>query len=160
MQFLISKLEENKYVYFIREKCESQIIQDIFWTHPTSLKLFNNFSNVLIMDSTYKTNLYRMPLFEIVRVTSTDMTYSIGFAFMTLEKEDNFTWALQMLVKLLKPNSDMPTVIVAEREERPFSPKKDSNQHNSILCDTLVKANEEFEDLVEHLDDLILLDGI
>jgi len=101
MQYLISKLEENKYVYFIREKSESQIIQDIFWTHPTSVKLFNKF--LLIMDSTYKTNLYRIPLFEIVGVTSTYLKYSVGFAFMTSEKEDNFTWALQMLLKLLKP---------------------------------------------------------
>ena len=62
------------------------------------------------MDSTYKTNLYRMPLFEIVGVTSTYLTYSVGFAFMTSEKEDNFTWALQMLLKLLGPNSDMPKV--------------------------------------------------
>jgi len=116
MQFLISKSEENGYVYYVREKKESQIVQDIFWTHPTSVKLFNNFPIVLIMDSTYKTNLYRMPLFEIVGVTSTYLTYSVGFAFMTSEKEDNFTWALQMLLKLLGPNSDMPKVVVTDRD--------------------------------------------
>jgi hypothetical protein len=69
---------------------------------PRSVKLSNNFPTVLIMDSTYKTNMYRMSLFEIVGVTSTDMTYSVGFAFMTAEKEDNFTCVLQMLLKLLK----------------------------------------------------------
>jgi len=94
MQFLISKLEEKGYVYFIREKCVGQTLQDIFWTRPTSVKLFNNFLTVLIMNSTYKTNLYRMPLFEIVGVTSIYLTYSVGFAFMTSEKEHNLTWAL------------------------------------------------------------------
>nr|ABD32448.2 transposase, putative [Medicago truncatula] len=64
----------------------------------------------------YKTNMYMMPLFEIVGVTSTDMTYSVGFAYMTGEKEDNFTWALQMLLKLLKPKSDMPKVVVTDRD--------------------------------------------
>ena len=68
------------------------------------------------MDSAYKTNLYRMPLFEIVGVTSTYLTYSIGFAFMTSEKEHNFTWALQMLLKLLVPKSDMPKVVVTDRD--------------------------------------------
>jgi len=116
MQYLISKLEENGYVYYIREKCESKTVQDIFWTHPTSVKLFNNFPTVLVMDFTYKTNLYRMPLFEIVGVTSTYLTYSVGFAFMTSEKEDNFTWALQMLLKLLEPNSHMPKVVVTDRD--------------------------------------------
>jgi hypothetical protein len=38
--------------------------------------------------------------------------------------------------------------------------KKPTNQDNPILCDTSVKANEEFEDVVEHLDDLISLDEI
>nr|ABN06011.1 Ovarian tumour, otubain, putative [Medicago truncatula] len=30
------------------------------------------------MDSTYKTNMYRMPMFEVVGVTSTDLIYSVG----------------------------------------------------------------------------------
>jgi len=75
MQYLVSKLEESKYVYFIREKCESDIIQDIFWAHPQFVKLFNNFLTVLIMESTYKTNLYMAPLFKIDGVTSNDLTY-------------------------------------------------------------------------------------
>jgi hypothetical protein len=68
------------------------------------------------MDSTYKTNLYKMPLFEIVGVTSTYLTYSVGFAFITSKKEHNFTWALQMLLKLLGPNSDMHKVVVTDRD--------------------------------------------
>jgi len=57
-----------------------------------------------------------MPLFEIVGVTSTYLTHSVGFVFMTSEKEDNFTWALQMLLKILNPNSDMPKVVVTDRD--------------------------------------------
>jgi len=68
------------------------------------------------MDSAYKINLYRMPLFEIVGVTSAYLTYSVGFAFMTSEKEDNFTWDLQMLFKLLEPNSGMPKVVMTYRD--------------------------------------------
>jgi len=69
LQFLISKLEEHNYVYFSRTQSESTTIEDIFWAHPTSVKLFNNFSTILVMDSTYKTNMYKMPMFEIVGVT-------------------------------------------------------------------------------------------
>ena len=45
---------------------------------------------MLIIDSTYKTNKYKLPLLEIVGVTSTEKTYSVGFAFLECEKEDNF----------------------------------------------------------------------
>ena len=43
LQFLISKLEEHNYVYFSRTQIESTTIEDIFWAHPTPVKLFNNF---------------------------------------------------------------------------------------------------------------------
>jgi hypothetical protein len=75
LQFLISKLEEHNYVYFSRTQSESTTIEDIFWAHPTFVKLFNNFPTILVMDSTYKTNMYKMPMFEIVGVTSTDLTF-------------------------------------------------------------------------------------
>jgi len=46
-------------------------------------------------------------------------------------------------------------------KERPVSPKKPTNQDNPIIFDdTPVKANEKFEDVLEHLDYLLLLDEI
>ena len=68
------------------------------------------------MDSTYKINVCKMSLFEIVGVTSTEKTYYIGFAFLTSKKEDNFTWVLQMLVDLLKFTYNMSKVIVIDRD--------------------------------------------
>jgi len=116
LQYLISKLEEHNYVYYSRTQSESTTIEDIFWAQPTSVKLFNNFPTVLIMDSTYKTNLYKMPMFEVVGVTSTDLTYSVGFGFVTHEKEEKFVWVLKMLCKLLTSKMNMPKVIVTDRD--------------------------------------------
>jgi len=53
------------------------------------------------------------------------------------------------------------TLMEIELRERPVPPKKPTNQDNPILLnDTLVKANEEFEDVVGHLEDLISLGEI
>ena len=87
-------------------------IRDIFWTHPDSIKLFNTFSIVPILDSTYKTNKYRLSLLEMVGVTSTEKTYSVGFAFFECGKEDNFTWALEVCWTLLKDQGEMPKAII------------------------------------------------
>jgi len=57
---------------------------------------------VLMMDSTYKTNQYKMQLLEIVGQPSTKMTYNVGFALLTSEKKDIFTWAVQKFVIMLK----------------------------------------------------------
>ena len=80
------------------------------------LPLLNTFPTVLVMDSTYKTNNYRMPLFEIVGCTSTKMTYLVGFAFLHFELEDKFTWALTMMKGLLSSKDNMPKVIVTDRD--------------------------------------------
>jgi len=116
LQCLISKLVEHKYVYYTRCNNEETTFEDIFFAHPESIKLLNTFSTVLVMGSTYKTNNYRMPLFEIVGCTSTKMTYSVGFAFLHFELEDNFTWALTMMKGLLSSKDNMLKVIVTLRD--------------------------------------------
>ena len=53
------------------------------------------------------------------------------------------------------------TLMDIELKERPVPPKKPTNEDNPIMFDdTPVKANTEFEDVLEHLDDLFLLDEI
>jgi len=115
LQYLISKLVEHKYVYYTRSNSNETTLEDIFFSHPESIKLLNTFPTVLVMDSTYKTNNYRMPFFEIVGCTSTKMTYSVGFAFLHFELEDNFTWTLTMVKGLLSSKDNMPKVIVTDR---------------------------------------------
>jgi len=116
LQYLILKLVEHKYVYYTRCNSNEITLEDIFFAHPESIKLLNTFPTILVVDSTYKTNNYRMSLFEIVGCTSTKMTYSVGFAFLHFELEDKFTWALTMVKGLLSSKDNMPKVIVTDRD--------------------------------------------
>jgi len=76
MQQLMLLLESDKYIHWNRCHESSQVMSDIFWTHPDSVKLLNAFSIILLMDSTYKTSKYRLPLLEIIGVTLTGLTFS------------------------------------------------------------------------------------
>jgi len=49
---------------------------------------------ILIVDCTYKTNKYRLSLMEVVVVTSNELIFSIAFAYLQAEREDNFSWCL------------------------------------------------------------------
>ena len=71
MQQLMMLVERDMYINWSRFEERKNVVQDLFWTHPDSVKLLNAFNIVLMMDSTYKTNRYRMPLFEVVGATST-----------------------------------------------------------------------------------------
>jgi len=94
MEQLMMLLEHDKYIHWHRVHESSRVLSDIFWTHPDSLKLLNAFSNVLLMDTTYKTNKYRLPLLEVVSVQSTGLTFSAAFVLMAIECQNNFIWAL------------------------------------------------------------------
>lgn len=46
---------------------------------PIFSQVVEYFPIVLIMDNTYKTNKYKQPMFEIVGMTSTELTFSVAF---------------------------------------------------------------------------------
>ncbi|XP_028097180.1 PKS-NRPS hybrid synthetase CHGG_01239-like [Camellia sinensis] len=115
MQQLLGELEKHKYIE--RYQCEegSMTVTDLFWAHLVSSDLLRTFRRVLIMDCTYKTNRYRLPLLEIVGVTSTHMTFSVAIAYLQTKRVDDYAWALQTMRDLID-NSVLPEVIVTDRE--------------------------------------------
>ncbi|XP_050913303.1 protein FAR-RED ELONGATED HYPOCOTYL 3 [Lathyrus oleraceus] len=68
------------------------------------------------MDNTYKTNKYRQPLFEIVGITSTELTFAVAFAYMESEQIENFCWVLEKLKELFVKKDLCPQVILTDRD--------------------------------------------
>ena len=101
IQHLIKLIERDQYVYWFRWLDNEDVVRDIMWPHPNSIKLLNSFSIVLIYDTTYKTNKYRLSLLEIVGITSTSMTFVVAFAYLSYERTDNFEWALSNLERIV-----------------------------------------------------------
>jgi len=81
MQQLMKLLERDQYIHWHRLKDED-VVRDIFWCHPDAVKFYNSHNLEFLIDSTYKTNRYRLPLLDFVGVTPTKMTFSIGFAYL------------------------------------------------------------------------------
>ena len=71
------------------------MVRDIFWCHPDAVKLVNACNLVFLIDNTYKTNRYRLPLLDFVGVTLIGMTFSTGFAYLEGERVNNVVWALE-----------------------------------------------------------------
>ncbi|XP_057424905.1 protein FAR1-RELATED SEQUENCE 5-like [Lotus japonicus] len=116
MQHLMRLLEEDGYTQWSRTKEDSTVIRSLFWAHPVSIKLFNQFPTVVLLDSTYKTNKYMIPLLEMVGMTLVGFTYTIGFGYMCNEREPEVTRALEKLRGLLLREEDMPKVMVTDKD--------------------------------------------
>ncbi|XP_028054207.1 uncharacterized protein LOC114258455 [Camellia sinensis] len=58
---------------------------------------------------------YRLPLLEIMGVTSTEMTFSVAFTYLQYERVDNYAWVLATLRDVMD-GFVVPTIIVTDRE--------------------------------------------
>ncbi|KAH1193258.1 putative protein FAR1-RELATED SEQUENCE 10 [Glycine max] len=114
MQHLMKLLERDQYDWH-RLKDEV-VVRDLFWCHPNAVKLCNACHLMFFIDSTYKTNRYRLPLLDFVGVTPTAMTFSVGFAYLEAERVNNIVWALERFRGLFLRNDRLPLVIVTDRD--------------------------------------------
>ncbi|KAH1253358.1 Protein FAR1-RELATED SEQUENCE 5 [Glycine max] len=85
--------------------------------HLDAVKLCNACHLMFFIDSTYKTNKYRLPLLDFVGVTPTAMTFSAGFAYLEGERVNNIVWALERFRGLFLRNDRLPVVIVTDRDQ-------------------------------------------
>ncbi|KAJ4775519.1 hypothetical protein LUZ62_059776 [Rhynchospora pubera] len=91
-------------------------ITHLFFSHPQSITLTRNFPTVFVMDCTYNTNKYKMPLLDIVGITSHNTTFYSGFVFLKKESTEYHMWALQMFKETLQ-HENQPSVIMTDREQ-------------------------------------------
>jgi MULE transposase domain len=61
-------------------------VESLFFSKETMIAMCHRFRHVFLMDCTYKTNCFGMPLMNIVGITSTSKTFNAGFAFMSAER--------------------------------------------------------------------------
>ncbi|KAH1189119.1 Protein FAR1-RELATED SEQUENCE 6 [Glycine max] len=115
MQHLMKLLERDQYIHWHRLKDEV-VVRDLFWCHPDAVKLCNACHLVFFMDSTYKTNRYRLPLLDFVGVTPTVMTFFAGFAYLETGRVNNIIWALERFRGLFLRNDRLLVVIVTNRD--------------------------------------------
>ena len=116
MQQSMMLLERDMYVHWSKFEEGTNVVQDLFWTHLDLVKLLNAFNIVFMMDNTYKTNRYKMLLFEVVGVTSTGLTFSATFMLLASERHHNFVWAPKKLKSLFFGVDSYPKVVVSDRD--------------------------------------------
>lgn len=113
---LIQYLKEKEVHFKINLMDENQT-RHLFIAYPESIKLAETNQDVVLVDNTYKTNKFDMPLLYMIgkplykfynnlytnifhSITSSGFTFSIGFCFLPGEKQEDFKWAFQCFQEL------------------------------------------------------------
>jgi hypothetical protein len=71
------------------------------------LKYLKKHSEVVLLDCTYKTNRFRMPLLNICAVTSNRKTVQVALCFLSGETEEDYDWAMEKFGDLMT-NHEIP----------------------------------------------------
>jgi len=84
---------KDKGIHFKINITAANQTRHLFIAYPQSIQLAQTNQDIILVDNTYKTNKFDMPLLHMIGITSSGMTFSIGFCFLPSETQQDFTWA-------------------------------------------------------------------
>jgi len=88
----------------------------LFFAHESQIKLIRAYPDVLLMDCTYRTNKYKMPLLHFLGVGPIEKQFSAAFTFLRSETELDYYWAVSNFIQLVF-NGLKPAVMVTDNEK-------------------------------------------
>ena len=115
IQALANQLDKKGFWSRIQFAPDGRVTAVLF-AHPDSLAYLRAYPELLLLDCTYKTNKYGMPLLDMIGVDAAQRSFCIAFAFLSGETEEDYTWALERLKSLYEQsNTSLPSVILTDR---------------------------------------------
>lgn len=133
MQALIDHLEIEDIPHKVKVDDLGRVTH-LFFTFPDAIKLAKTSPTVLVMDSTYKTNKYKMPLLHAVGVSSTYHTFSAFFCFLRTEQAKDYDWALGVAKELFGPDFEVKVIITDNDAALMKAVKTHFPEAKNLLC--------------------------
>ncbi|RFU34331.1 hypothetical protein B7463_g2029, partial [Scytalidium lignicola] len=116
IQWLLAKLKERGFNPSYLTNSTNNLTH-LFYVHPKALELYQQHPDILLMDCTYKTNRFHLPLLNICAITGGNKVIQFGLVFLSDETEKSYDWALNRLGEVMKQHCiQEPLSIVTDRE--------------------------------------------
>ena len=92
-------------------------LERLFFVYPKALELYKSHLDILMLNCTYKTNRFCMPLLNISAITSGKQVIQVAIVFLTKEREGDYNWVLECFQELiLKESIEKPTITITDKE--------------------------------------------
>ena len=119
LESLVDDLNSSDWSWAMKTS-ETGEISHFFFATPASIELLRDYPEILLMDCTYKTNRFGMPLLVVVGISPLLSTFYAAFAFLRGEKQDDYAWALGELQKIYARQFGRPagpTTVLTDRDQ-------------------------------------------
>ncbi len=94
VQAILTELRDNLFAYAFDTDIEGRLCR-LFFALPQSLATFMRSPEVLLLDCTYNTNRFKLPLLNMVGINGLGQTFYVAYAFLRSESESDLRWALR-----------------------------------------------------------------
>ncbi len=89
--------KDEDWAYSITYNHETKAVNRLFFAYAAAITLARIWPEVLLMDATYRTNYYNLPLLHFLGRLPIGKNFTVAFCFISDENERIFSWALRML---------------------------------------------------------------
>ena len=114
IEVLLDELSTSEWVFDVRKDSENHI-QYLFFAHKKQIELLRANPDVLLMDCTYRTNKFKLPLLHILGCTNLGTFFSAGFCFLRNETHQDYYWAVSTFLN--KTGTPHPRVFISDQED-------------------------------------------
>ncbi|KAK1561290.1 hypothetical protein QYE76_027245 [Lolium multiflorum] len=87
--------------FFEYDVDEKGRLKHMFWCDSQSRRDYQDYGDVLVFDSTYKMNKYKMPFVPFVGLNNHRRTTVFGCAILSSENEQTYVWLLKTFLKAM-----------------------------------------------------------
>ena len=108
--------KEIQRYYYKATKDNQDRLHTLFFAHPKSIEILKGNYDIILLDCTYKTNKFRMPLLHITGVTCLNTSFEIAYCFLPNERQPAYEVAMQALYNLFKTINKSPRCFLTDKE--------------------------------------------
>ncbi|KAM0898123.1 hypothetical protein ACQ4PT_022119 [Festuca glaucescens] len=101
LQSFREKISRDPRFVFTAELDEDNRLNSLMWTSGRSRSLYQHFGDVITFDTTYETNIYKMPFGMFVGVNNHFQSVIFAGVLLTNETAANFKWAFEEFVAMM-----------------------------------------------------------
>ena len=102
VEALADEAQDNPDFYYRVKLDDNFKLVALYWSDSMMIEDYNIFGDVVVFDTTYRTNRYNLICAPIVSTNNHRKNVMFGCAFIADEKVESFEWILENFLKAMK----------------------------------------------------------
>ncbi|RLN30643.1 protein FAR1-RELATED SEQUENCE 5-like [Panicum miliaceum] len=134
LEFFKEMKAQNEYFFYEVQVHSDNVIKNVFWSYASQRAEYRDFGDVVTFDTTYKTNMYSMPLAMFVGSNHQLQNVVFGQALLQDEQANTFEWLFGAFQNCISGSRDPRCILTDQDSAMAAAMKKVFKKTQHRLC--------------------------